>query len=221
MCWFMDAAAPMTKTVEDCAVMLGVIAGYDEKDPYTSHKLVPDYTAKMRDGVKGLRVGLIKELHYTPDMHPDVRSPIEASLDTFRELGAEVTEVSIPLAELAGAIFVGVADTEGAGARDEILRNQPGDLDQASRTRLQSAALVPAKVYNRAAKARVLLRRSWLATHLHSSQPFWNDPHVLVHGRRRPHDQDCRRLRGHAGSHSWLRRKRPVPQPQTGPGLHG
>ena len=159
MCWFMDAAAPMTKTVEDCAVMLGVIAGYDDKDPYTSHKPVPDYTARMRDGVKGLRVGLIKELHDTQDMHPDVRSAIEVSLDTFRALGAEVTEVSIPLAELAGAIFVGVADTEGAGARDEILRNQPGDLDQASRTRLQSAALVPAKVYNRAAKARVLLRR--------------------------------------------------------------
>jgi aspartyl-tRNA(Asn)/glutamyl-tRNA(Gln) amidotransferase subunit A len=159
MCWFMDAAAPMTKTVEDCAVMLGVIAGYDEKDPYTSHKPVPDYTAKMRDGVKGLRVGLIKELHQAPDIHPDVRAAIESSLETFRQLGAEIKEVSIPLAELAGAIFVGVADTEGAGARDEILRNQPGDLDQASRTRLQSAALVPAKVYNRAAKARVLLRR--------------------------------------------------------------
>ncbi len=162
MCWFMDAASPMTKTVEDCAVMLGVIAGYDEKDPYTSRKPVPDYTSRMRDGVRGLKVGLIKELHHTPDMHPDVRSAIEASLDTFRELGAEVKEVSIPLTELAGAIFVGIADTEGAGARDEILRNQPGDLDQASRTRLQSAALVPAKVYNRAAKARVLLRRQFM-----------------------------------------------------------
>ena len=163
MCWFMDAAAPMTKTVEDCALMLGVIAGYDEKDPYTSRKPVPDYTASMRDGVKGLRVGLIKELHETQDMHPDVRAAIEASLDTFRELGAEVKEVSIPLSNLAGAIFVGIADTEGAGARDEILRNQPGNLDQASRTRLQSAALVPAKVYNRAARARVLLRRQLMA----------------------------------------------------------
>ena len=159
MCWFMDAAAPMTKTVEDCAVMLGVIAGYDEKDPYTSRKPVPDYTSRMRDGIQGLRVGLIKELHQTQDMHPDVRSAIDASLEKFRELGAEVKEVSIPLTELAGAIFVGIADTEGAGARDEILRNQPQNLDQASRTRLQSAALVPAKVYNRAAKARVLLRR--------------------------------------------------------------
>ena len=119
MCWFMDAAAPMTKTVEDCAVMLEVIAGHDEKDPYTSRKPVPDYTAKMRDGVKGLRVGLIKELHETADMHPDVRTAIEASLDTFREMGAEVKEVSIPLAELAGAVFVGVADTEGAGGGQE------------------------------------------------------------------------------------------------------
>ena len=159
VCWFMDAAAPMTKTVEDCAVMLGVIAGYDEMDPYTSRKPVPNYTSRMRDGVRGLRVGLIKELHQAQDMNPEVRSAIEASLDIFRELGAEVREVSIPLTELAGAIFIGIADTEGAGARDEILRNQPGDLDQATRTRLQAAAVVPAKVYNRAAKARVLLRR--------------------------------------------------------------
>jgi aspartyl-tRNA(Asn)/glutamyl-tRNA(Gln) amidotransferase subunit A len=159
MCWFMDAAAPMTKTVEDCAVMLGVIAGYDEKDPYTSPRPVPDYTAGLKNGVKGLKIGLIKELHQAQDMNLDVRNAIESSLDTFREMGAEVKEVSIPLSELAGAIFVGIADTEGAGARDEILRHQPGDLDQASRTRLQSAALVPAKVYNRAAKARVLLRR--------------------------------------------------------------
>ena len=62
----------------------------------------------------------------------------------------------------AGAIFVGIADTEGAGARDEILREQPENLDRASRTRLQSAALVPAKVYNRAAKARVLLRQQFM-----------------------------------------------------------
>jgi aspartyl-tRNA(Asn)/glutamyl-tRNA(Gln) amidotransferase subunit A len=54
---------------------------------------------------------------------------------------------------------VGVADTEGAGARDEILRHRAAELDPASRTRLQAAALVPAKVYNRAMKARVLLRQ--------------------------------------------------------------
>ena len=163
MCWFMDAAAPMAKTVEDCAILLGAIAGYDPDDPHTSRRPVPDYTAGMRNGVQGLRVGLISELHNNPDMDSDVRSAITAAMEVFSGLGAEVREISIPLVELAGAIFVGIADTEGAGARDEILRNQPHDLDQASRTRLLSGALVPAKVYNRAAKARVLLRRQFMA----------------------------------------------------------
>ena len=162
MCWFMDAAAPMTKTVEDCALVLGAIAGYDPNDPYTSRLPVPDYTRGMKDGVQGLRVGLVRELHNSSDMHPEVRSAIDASLAVFKDLGADVKDVSIPLVELAGAIFVGIADTEGAGARDEILRTRPQDLDQASRTRLLSGALVPAKLYNRAAKARVLLRRQFM-----------------------------------------------------------
>lgn len=162
MCWFMDAAAPMTKTVEDSAMVLGAIAGYDDKDPYTSRRPVPDYTATLRDGVDGMRVGLIRELHQSPDMHPEVRAAVEFGLDVFRGLGATIHEVSIPLVELAGAIFVGVADTEGAGARDEILRTRADELDQASRTRLLSASLVPFKVYNRAAKARVLLRQQFM-----------------------------------------------------------
>ncbi len=163
MCWFMDAAAPMTKTVKDCAIVLSVIAGYDERDPYTSRRPVPDYAATLRHGVRGMRFGLIRKLHHSPDMHLEVRAAVESSLDTLRGPGAEVTEVSIPLVELAGAIFVGIADTEGAGARDEILRTRAGELDQASRTRLLSASLVPFKVYNRAAKARVLLLRQFMA----------------------------------------------------------
>ena len=162
MCWFMDTAAPMTKTVEDCAKVLGAIAGYDPKDPYSSRKDVPDYTQELKLGIAGLRIAVIRELYNHNDMDPDVRSSIQDSLNVFRELGAEIKEVSIPLVELAGAIFVGIADTEGAGARDEILRNRPLDLDPASRTRLQSAALVPHKIYNRAAKARVLLRRQFM-----------------------------------------------------------
>ena len=162
MCWFMDAVAPMTKTVEDCALVLGAIAGYDPKDPYTSRKPVPDYTTHLKDDVRDLRIGLIRELHESADMDPEVKSAVESSLDVFRRLGAQVQEVSIPMVSLAGAIFVGIADTEGAGARDEILRTQPLDLDPATRTRLQSAALVPAKIYNRAMKARVILRQQFM-----------------------------------------------------------
>lgn len=163
MCWFMDAAAPMTKTVRDCALVLGAIAGYDPDDPFTSQRPVPDYTASLGQSVRGVRIGLIRELHEHSDVHPEVQQAIARALDVFRELGAEVREVSIPLIAIAGAIFVGIADTEGAGARDDILRTRAAELDPASRTRLQAAALVPAKVYNRAMKARVLLRQQFMA----------------------------------------------------------
>jgi aspartyl-tRNA(Asn)/glutamyl-tRNA(Gln) amidotransferase subunit A len=162
MCWFLDSAAPMAKTVEDCALVLGVIAGFDPKDPYTSRRPVPNYTANLDAGGRGLRVGLIRELHESEDMHPEVKQAVEKSMEIFRGLGAQVREVSIPLVPLAGAVFVGIADTEGAGARDDILRARPGELDRATRTRLQAAALMPSKVYNRAARARVLLRRQFM-----------------------------------------------------------
>src|SRR5712692_1986514 len=159
MCWYLDTAAPMTKTVQDCALMLGAIAGHDPRDPFTSRRPVPDYTAHY-----GVRVGLIRELDEDAGMHPEVKQAIHNALEVLRQQGAEVHEVSMPLVALAGAIFVGVADTEGAGARDDILRTRAAELDRASRTRLQAAALVPTKVYNRALKARVLLRQQFLET---------------------------------------------------------
>jgi len=80
----------------------------------------------------------------------------------MRGLGAEIRDVSIPLIGIAGALYIAIGDTEGAGACDELLRNRSGDLDPASRTRLQAASMVPFKVYNRAMKARVLLRRQFI-----------------------------------------------------------
>ena len=161
MCWFMDAASPMTKTVEDCALVLEAIAGYDPLDPTTSRRPVPNYLAMLDGDVRGMRVGRLRELCDAPDMHADVRQATERALETLAGLGAEIVDVSVPLTEIAGAIFVAIADTEGAGARDELMRRAPEQLDRASRTRLQSAALVPAKVQNRAMKARVLLRRQF------------------------------------------------------------
>ena len=161
MCWFMDAASPMTKTVEDCALVLGTVAGYDPLDPTTSRRAVPEYRGMLDGDIRGMRVGRMAELCDAPDMHADVRRATDEALETLARLGAEVVNVSLPLTEIAGAIFVGIADTEGAGARDGLMRRAPELLDRASRTRLQSAALVPAKVQNRAMKARVLLRRQF------------------------------------------------------------
>ena len=71
-----------------------------------------------------MRIGLIRELHEHESMHPEVKNAVTAALEVFRQQGAEVRDISIPLISLAGAIFVGTADTEGAGARDDILRRR-------------------------------------------------------------------------------------------------
>lgn len=161
-CWFLDQAAPMTKTVADCALLLGVIAGHDELDTTTSRRDVPDYAASLADGIRGVRIGVIRELHEHPNMHSDVKDCIDRALQRFTELGAKVSEVSIPLMDIAGALYIAIGDTEGAGAADDLLRKHCGELDAASRTRLLAAALVPFKLYNRAMKARVQLRRQFL-----------------------------------------------------------
>ncbi len=161
-CWFFDQAAPMTKTVEDCALVLGAIAGFDPKDPITSRRAVPDFHASLGGDLSGRRVGLIRELVEHADIHPEVKQAVYAAAEVMRGLGAQIVEISIPLIAHAGAIYVAIGDTEGAGACDELLRHQSSELDPASRTRLQAAALLPFKVYNRAMKARVLLRRQFL-----------------------------------------------------------
>jgi len=161
-CWFLDQAAPMTKTTEDCALVLGVIAGYDPADPSTSRRPVPDYSQGLGRGIKGVRVGLIRELHDHPAVHPEVRAAVEAASGVLRALGAEVREVSVPLVGLDGALFLAIGDTAAADACSDILRSRPEELDSASRTRLQSAALVPFGAYNRAMKARVMLRHQLL-----------------------------------------------------------
>jgi aspartyl-tRNA(Asn)/glutamyl-tRNA(Gln) amidotransferase subunit A len=161
-CWFLDQPAPMTRTVEDCAHVLAAIAGHDPMDATTSRRPVPDYPAQIGRDLRGVRVGLIRELHEHPDVHADVKAAIDVAVETMRGLGAEVREISIPLISLAGAMLIATGDTEGAGACDALLRESAGELDAASRTRLLAAALVPFNVYNRAMKARVLLRRQFI-----------------------------------------------------------
>lgn len=161
-CWFLDQAAPMANTVADCALVLGVIAGHDPSDPGTSRRPVPDYLAGLAGGVRGWRIGLVRELHDHPDVHPEVKHAVEGALDVLRGLGAIVSDVSVPLLSIAGALYIAIGDTEGAGACDHLLRQNPQELDPATRTRLQAASLVPFKVYNRAMKARALLRRQFL-----------------------------------------------------------
>ena len=88
MCWYLDTAVPMTKTVQDCALILGAIAGYDPRDPFTSRRPVPDYTARFWSSLQGVRVGLIRELDEDAGMHPEVKQAIHNAVEVLRQQGA-------------------------------------------------------------------------------------------------------------------------------------
>jgi aspartyl-tRNA(Asn)/glutamyl-tRNA(Gln) amidotransferase subunit A len=156
--WSMDTAGPLTRTVEDAALLLRVIAGHDPRDPLTSRRPVPDYVVALDAGVRGLRIGIIRELTFAGDTDVEVRGAVLEAARRLQELGAAVEETSLSLVPLAGAIFMALADADGAGLHQHWLRTRAPDYDEGTRRRRVTASRIPAALYQQAARARVLLR---------------------------------------------------------------
>ena len=156
--WSMDTPGPITRTVEDAAALLQVIAGHDARDPLSSRRPVPDYAGSLRAGVRGLRVGIVRELTFGAETDAEVRTAVVAAARDLESLGALTEETSLPRLPLAGAVFMALADADGAGLHHRWLRTRPMDYDQGTRRRLLTASLIPAAVQQRAARARAALR---------------------------------------------------------------
>lgn len=156
--WSMDAPGPITRTVEDATLLLGVIAGPHPADPFMRQARPGDAAATLGDGVSGLRVGLVGELAGGADTEAEVAEAVRQACSVLEKLGARVEEVSLPLIPLAGAVFMALADSEGAGLHRAWLRERPGDYDDGTRRRLLTASLLPAALYHEAARARALIR---------------------------------------------------------------
>lgn len=161
--WSMDQIGPLTRTVEDTALVLGIIAGHDARDPFTSRGVVPDYSAALASGSKGLRIGVITELVDGADTQAEVRSAVRESARVLAELGAAVEDISLPLIPLSGAVFMALCDSEAAGRHKPWLVARPGEYDAGTRRRLVAAGLIPAVAVHRAERARALIREQLLA----------------------------------------------------------
>ncbi|MCH8109651.1 MAG: aspartyl/glutamyl-tRNA amidotransferase subunit A [Chloroflexi bacterium] len=159
MAWSLDTVGPMTRTVEDCAIMLRVIAGRDERDTTSSHEPVPDYLENLNDGVGGLRVGLPREMFEFDGLDEETRDAVMKAVGVLEELGASSDEMSLPTSERSGAVFIAIADVEAATFHLPWLKTKGDDYDWSTRTRLESAALTPSSVYIKAQRVRELIRR--------------------------------------------------------------
>jgi Asp-tRNA(Asn)/Glu-tRNA(Gln) amidotransferase A subunit family amidase len=161
--WTADTLGPLTRTVEDNALFLQAIAGHDARDPLSSARPVPDYSSALTSDVRGLTLGVVREMTWPDGVHAEVRSAMEAALDVLRKLGATVKEVSLKLAKHSVPLQLLTSDSDIASMMlKRWLRTRWDDFDVGTRTRLAAGCLVPAAVYHRAMRARVLVRREIL-----------------------------------------------------------
>ena len=160
--WSMDTAGPISRTVEDCAITLQAIAGYDPNDKYTWNQHVPDYRRALAGDITGIRVGLLSEKVDSDDVEREVRDAVVAASGVLGELGAPVKPVSLPLIVDAGTASKCITDMEGAAVHYERLKTQAAEYDHNTRVRLLTALLTPAQAYYKAQKFREMLRQQLL-----------------------------------------------------------
>ena len=109
----LDQIGPFARDVRDCALVLGAISGHDRRDSTSINAPVPDYTAKLEAGVKGLKIGLPRE-YFVAGMQPEVEAAIRRSIDELVAMGAELVEVSMPHTQYALATYYLIATAEAS-----------------------------------------------------------------------------------------------------------
>jgi aspartyl-tRNA(Asn)/glutamyl-tRNA(Gln) amidotransferase subunit A len=151
-----DHFGPFAVTVKDAALILGVIAGVDGKDPLSSSEPVPNYLKSVGKPVKGLRAGIIAD-YYEPFMSNEARKVFAAALHQLKTLGLKITEIKIPHVDLIPAVQLATSRVENAATAHEHLRKAPRDYSAALLYRHIKALMMPADAYVTAQRVRRLI----------------------------------------------------------------
>ncbi|MGC3872019.1 Asp-tRNA(Asn)/Glu-tRNA(Gln) amidotransferase subunit GatA [Halomonas sp. GXIMD04776] len=109
----LDQAGPMARSAEDCALLLGTIAGHDPRDSTSVVRGVPDYRAELNASLSGLRIGLPKE-YFGEGLDPEVETAVREAIKVYESLGASVQEVSLPHTNLAIPAYYVIAPAEAS-----------------------------------------------------------------------------------------------------------
>ncbi len=108
-----DQIGPITKTVEDAAILMNILSGHDAKDSTSAPEPVPDFTRALTRDVKGLKIGLPKE-YFIEGIDPEVEKSVRAAADLYKKLGAEIKMISLPNTEHSVAVYYIVAVAEAS-----------------------------------------------------------------------------------------------------------
>ncbi|ETW94163.1 MAG: hypothetical protein ETSY1_36085 [Candidatus Entotheonella factor] len=145
-----DHAGPLTWTVEDAAIALQILAGYDPRDPASANVELPDYRAALTGDIRGLRIGVARHFHEgQPHVNPELVAAFEAALEVLRGLGAVVEDLASPMRtpHEYQHIKVITAESELLSVHEGNLRSRPGDFGDDFLGRVLPACLLTARDY--------------------------------------------------------------------------
>ncbi|MDL4814162.1 amidase [Actinomadura opuntiae] len=158
--WSLDHVGPITRTVEDAALVLDVLAVHDPRDPASLAAPAADRRPGAGTDLAGLRVGVPRN-YYFDHVAPEVETAVRRAIDHFESLGARLVEVEIPMTRYIQATQWGLMVPEATAYHERTLRAVP-ELYQADvRILLEAGELMPAGDYLRAQRSRTLMRQAW------------------------------------------------------------
>jgi aspartyl-tRNA(Asn)/glutamyl-tRNA(Gln) amidotransferase subunit A len=161
--WSLDHCGPLTRTVEDAALMLQAVAAHDARDPASAKVPVGDYSAGLHAGVRGLRLG-VPTNYYFDRIHRAVCDAFERAVGVLTDLGAVRVDITLPLVETAVPIGIGILMPEASSIHQQWLRQQPEQYDDGTRRMLEAGELHLATDYLQAQRARTALKDAFKAT---------------------------------------------------------
>ena len=160
--WSQDFGGPMTRTVEDTAIMLQAMAGYDPKD-LASDVSVPNYSEALREDIKGLVVGVPRDYITAPaaEMDPEALAIFDKALKDLESLGARFEEINIPsLHQAVSANLVTWYSDSFAHAKRDV-QSHPQIYGEVVRTLLHLGSLFTSDDYVQAQRVRTIIRREF------------------------------------------------------------
>jgi len=158
--WSLDHVGPITRTVEDAALVLTALAGYDPRDPASLAAPAADYRPTTGTDLSGLRIG-VPSSYYFDHVDPEVETAVRHAVDRLRTLGAHLVDVEIPMARYVQATHWGLMVPEATAYHERTLRTVPELYEADVRVLLEAGELMTAGDYLRAQRSRTLMRDAW------------------------------------------------------------
>jgi len=157
--WSLDHAGPMARRVEDCAIMLQVLAGYDAKDNASANVAVPNFQTGMKDGIKGLRVGVPRKNWFDENLGIDqqTEAAFNQALKVLENLGAQIIEIDGKPFSLARKANQTILVCEAYAYHEKTMQETPQKFGSSVRRRILEGAFLSATDYLTAQRARTVL----------------------------------------------------------------